>query len=271
MHPTSRISLQRTVKADGFTSVVRLIALDGLAEAAQTRKVKPTGDLSALADLVKENKATDAPTRLGALRLAGTWQVESMRSELTKLVLAKTTEPSVRQAAVDALVHLGGKETRAAIDQLIADPTPGQRLLGITALARLDPALAAPLAADVLANLTTAEDPAPLMAAFLDSRGGAEKLAAAVIKQKLSPDTAKLSLRYLFSIGHADPALVDALSKAAGLDFNPKKLAPKEVNAIVQDVLAKGDAARGEKVFRREDLELHQVPFPQRCWRRCRP
>ena len=44
---------QQSVSPDGFAPEVRLTALDGLAEAALTRKVQPKGNLSSLRRLIR--------------------------------------------------------------------------------------------------------------------------------------------------------------------------------------------------------------------------
>ena len=52
----------------------------------------------------------------------------------------------------------------------------------------------------------------------------------------------------------ADPALVAALGQAAGISTEVKPLSPSELSALVAEVGAKGDPARGEAVFRAQDL-----------------
>src|SRR5262249_8228312 len=57
-----------------------------------------------------------------------------------------------------------------------------------------------------------------------------------------------------YSHSQADPALVAALGKAAGISTDVKPLAPAELSALVAEVVAKGDPERGEAVFRRKDF-----------------
>ena len=58
----------------------------------------------------------------------------------------------------------------------------------------------------------------------------------------------------VYALGRADPALVAALSRAAGISTESKPLTPGELNQLVAEVAAKGDPARGELIFRRPDL-----------------
>ena len=67
-------------------------------------------------------------------------------------------------------------------------------------------------------------------------------------------DAAKLALRHMYSVGRSDQALSDVLSKAAGIALDAPPPSPEEVAKIAAEVAAKGDAARGEKIFRRADL-----------------
>ena len=50
------------------------------------------------------------------------------------------------------------------------------------------------------------------------------------------------------------PSLIAALSKAAGIDAEVKPPTKEEMDELVADVAAKGNAARGERIFRRADL-----------------
>ena len=104
----------------------------------------------------------------------------------------------------------------------------------------------------------------PLLAAFLDRQGGADKLAAALGRRKLPADAAKLALRAVYALGHSDPALVAALTKAAGIDAEVKPLDQGEMDALIADVAAKGDPARGEARLPPGRPELHEVPRRQR-------
>src|SRR5207249_876116 len=84
--------------------------------------------------------------------------------------------------------------------------------------------------------------------------GGAEKLAVALAPATISADTAKLALRHLYLEGRSDAPLVEVLSKAAGLDADKAPPTAEELKALAAEVLAMGDPARGEAVFRRGDL-----------------
>jgi len=94
----------------------------------------------------------------------------------------------------------------------------------------------------------------PLMAAFLDRQGGAEKLAAALDHRPPTADGARIALRAVYALGRADESLVAALSKAAGLEAESGPPTRAEMDALIADVATKGDSARGEAIFRRAEM-----------------
>ena len=58
----------------------------------------------------------------------------------------------------------------------------------------------------------------------------------------------------MYSIGRVDEALINILSPAAGIATEVKPLTDEELQAMVAEVNAQGDAQRGEVLFRRGDL-----------------
>src|SRR5436190_416935 len=62
---------QQVLKPDGLTPQLRVQALQWLADAAETRKVQPSGDVSGIEQLVKlDPRAKSAELTLAAMRLA---------------------------------------------------------------------------------------------------------------------------------------------------------------------------------------------------------
>jgi putative heme-binding domain-containing protein len=80
--------------------------------------------------------------------------------------------------------------------------------------------------------------------------------------KKLNPDVAKLGLKAVRSSVQDAKPLTDALTKAGGLTAARTDYTPAEIKAYVDEVLAKGDASRGELVYRRKDatcLACHAI------------
>ncbi len=243
---------ERAVDPNGFPASARLKALDALAEAALTRKLRPEGDLARLGGIVA--RKSDPAGCLAAIRLAGLWKVESLGKPLGDLAGAADTPADLRAAALEALAAIGDAN-RATIAALTKPGRPAEvRAAAVAALARLDVAGAAEAATAVARDAAPGQDLAPMLAPFLSARGGPAALAAAVSRADLPPDAAKLGLRALYALGSSEPGLVEALSKAAKISGDVKPPSKEEVDRLLAEVASGGDAARGERVFRRADL-----------------
>lgn len=245
---------EESLKPDAYAAPLKLKVLDELAEAAETRKVKPAGDLGALASLVTGDKVAPA-VRTSAIRLASIWKVDTIGPVLVAIALDEKADEDLRVTAITGLAATGGATSRETLEKLSASKAAARlRYLAVAALAGMDPASAAERAASVLAEGDKREDPGPIIDAFLNRKDGSDKLAAALAKKTLSTDVAKLALRYMYSVGRSDAQLSDVLSKAAGIAADPPPPTADDIKKLSAEVVAKGDAARGEKIFRRGDL-----------------
>jgi putative heme-binding domain-containing protein len=250
-----RVVFDKVARADGFPADLRKQAMAWLADAATTRKLKPAGDLAALGGILAGEASRDAALQAAAIRLASTWKDVSVAPALRTLAMDAKAAPAMRRVAIEGLVAIGDPASREALARLAS---PGQpfplRSLAIAGLAGFDLDGAATAAAKCLGEATAQEDPAELVAAFLNRKDGPERLAHALGQQALKPDVAKVSLRYMYSVGHSDAALTEVLSKAAGIVSDAPPPTPEEVAKLADEVVAKGDPARGEAIFRRKDL-----------------
>lgn len=250
-----RVVFEKAVQPDGFPPDLRRQSLTWLTDAATTRKVKPTGDLARLESLIVGDAAKDAALQTAAIRLASTWQDKAIAPALQKLVSDANVKPALRRTALEGLVAIGDDASRKTITGLTGKNQPlTMRFQAVAGQASFDLDAAAASAADVMVDASAQDDPGEMIAAFLNRKQGAEKLGAALAKKTLNGDVAKRALRYMYSVGHSDPALSDVLSKAAGIRTDAPPPTPEEVAKIVEEVNAKGDAARGELIFRRKDL-----------------
>ena len=240
-------------KPDAFKPAVRLKVLELLTDAAVVRKVKPEGDLAALKLLLTQG--SEPKLKLAAIKLASVWKVKEIAPELQALATNSNTEFALRAAAIDGLANIGDSNSKAALLEIAAkDKGIPARMQAVAGLTLLDLDEAARQAAAVLASAAAQDDPATLIDAILSRKGGAEKLAIALASVKVPKEVAKVTLRYMYSIGRSDEGLSNLLSKAADIAVDSPPPSQAEVLKIAAEVMVKGDAARGEKVFRRADV-----------------
>ena len=201
------------------------------------------------------------PVRAAALRTAGAMKREDLRDRVASIATAKETPGPVREAAVTALAEFGGTGSADVLRKLVAQGQSYRtRAAAVAALAAIDMKDAATRAAALLASGPADADPAPLLDGFLQREGGGEALGAALAGQKIPADVAKLGLRYVNTTGRDDPALTGRLREAAGLNATAQPPTAEEIARVVEEVNQKGDPARGELVFRRNDtgcLQCH--------------
>ncbi len=256
---------EQAVLSDKYPRDLRIKTLSLLTATAHNRKIQPAGDLAGLTNLIAPEtpNPTDAGLQLAAIRLAGACRAKSLAQPLAKIVLDSKSPLKTREAAINALVDVDPESAKQTIDPLISPQQPLPiRSLGVAALVGLDAEAAASAAAEVLASADETQDPATLLDAFLSHKGGPDQLAAAIAGKTLAADVAKVALRHMYSVGRTDAALVSALSSSAGLSANPEPLSPEQVKTLAAEVLAEGDAQRGEAVFRRADvscMKCHSV------------
>ncbi len=229
--------------------------LANLVETSQRRKLAPAGDLSRLKALFA---SPDAGLASAALRAAGAWKVEPLRADITALTTQADALPPVRQGAIAALGLLGGPASKAALISLADAKQPlDSRKFAVAALADVDAKASAEQLVVLLATLPDKEDPAPLVAALVQRKGGPELFATALAGKKVPADVAKLTLRAVQSSLQAPPALVEAVRTAGGLSQGGWKMSPEEVQKFVGEV-AQADPARGEAQFRRKELNCQK-------------
>jgi putative heme-binding domain-containing protein len=236
------------------------VLLKALARATRERKLRPEGNLAALGSLVDSPDETLAAAAVAA---AGLWHVDALQPRLRELALATATRDGVRAAAVDGLTLLADRASRDALEELSQVPYAAPaRSQAIVALARLDAEAAARRAVELLSDAKAATDPAPLVEAFLARKNGPTLLAAALSGHALAPDVAKMALRAARTSARPDEKLIEALRSAGGLTTSAAPPSPEEIARLVADVRERGDPARGEAIFRRQEqscLKCHAI------------
>ena len=249
---TLEIVFDKATTSDVWKDDIKSAALEALAEAANKRKLKPEGDLSRLKSLLDAGQSEAVRTQ--AIRLAGLWRIPELAEPLEAIVRDGKTPAKTRAAALEALAQFG-EVGRKAIESLARNEKSFTlRAAAISALASLDLKASANAAASLLATAKPRDDLALILGTFLERRDGSKTLALELAEVKLDPDLARAALEHLYAVGRNDAELSAALAAAAGIAMQDKPLSPAEIEKLSAAVMTEGDAARGELVFRRDDL-----------------
>ncbi len=235
---------------DVLPLALRQKTLEWLAESANTRRVQPKANAFTLSALV--NGPDLAPE---AIRLAAAWKRKDLAPGIRALAVNATTPAAVRKSAIEALASFHLPEDRQTLTVLASSEYPVDvRMLAAIGLGQNDLKAGAKIAATVLGQLKENDDPSELVEAYLTRKGGSDALAAAIGEAPIGADAAKLVIRAMYLAGRNDKALADVAAKIAGLEGDVKPPSAAQLKTIIAEVLEKGDAVRGEKIFLRGDL-----------------
>jgi len=219
-----------------------------------TRKVPSPKDADRMSILFDDPNESVQTT---AMRLAGAWKITSLREKLISTASAEETPDAKRAAAIDGLARMADNDSRQALRKLSAAPTPAKiRRAALAGLAAVDMRTAVRSGAEMIK--AGDEDPAAILAALLSRENAAAALTSALSSATIPTDTAKLSLRYLQGSTTQDPKLMAVFSQAVGSSSGPTKLTAEQMKQMTDEVLAKGNAEAGERVFRRADTNCYQ-------------
>ncbi|MEQ1825534.1 MAG: hypothetical protein ABL921_06290 [Pirellula sp.] len=247
-----RVVFDELLKPDGFSRDLKMKVTAWLTDAATTRKTKPSGSLSSMAQLLEDK---DAQQQLLAVRLASAWQVPSVADSIESIATNDNSASDLRQAAISGLVAILGKGSLKTLLELSnKQHSIDTRTQAVTALTTLDIQMACQQAAIVLLDAKRTDNVQEMLTAILNQQNGSDQLANALDGKKPSDDVAKMALRFMYSIGRSDSALSNVLSLAAGVASDPPPPTQEDVAKLVEQVIAHGNAARGEQVFRRAEL-----------------
>lgn len=260
------VLLEKAVDPKAFPPDIRVKAFETLADAAANRKLQPAGNKDLiLSALPQPGQKIDLALFRSVMRNITAWKVAAAGKPLAGLARADSLPDDVRFEALSGLAQLGGDENLAILNDLTKATVPlKSRVLALASLAAVDPAKATKPAVELMASASTPSgaDLNKILVGFLNKTTGPETLAKAIESAKIPQDTAKLALRQLYAIGRSDATLVTALSAAAGIATEVKPLTDTELKALMAEVAEKGNAKRGEEIFRREEnscLKCHAL------------
>jgi putative heme-binding domain-containing protein len=238
------------VLADEFAPAAKIKALDALSEAARLRQISPAENREKVMSLFD---STDPALRAASIRLAGRWKLGGAAGDLLKI--AGDKDSPAREPAFQSLREIGGEDVQKGLAALAgAGHDVAIRAEAVKALTAIDLARGTPLAVEVLSALPTEEAALNLWRALLGGKGAAAAFARAIPKYGLPETMVKAGLRAAREGGRTEPNLVLALARNIDAEDEAKNLSPEELKRLLAFIQEKGDPARGERVYRRQEL-----------------
>ena len=236
--------------SNGFTDEATARALNQLGEAARLRNAKPGGDLSELSKMIDR---AESAARAPAARLAGTWKLASAAPTLGKLASDGATPVVLRQASIEGLRDLGGRNSITTLRALAKDKDASIQRAAAAALATTDLNGSMPQILEVVSATTKEDEALALWRSLLGAKGSSAAITKALAATSLPEPAARAGLRAAREGGRTDPNLVMALNKAGGLSDASTSLNDTEIHAIAFEV-TKGNPVNGEKIYRNKQL-----------------
>jgi putative heme-binding domain-containing protein len=197
----------------------------------------------------------EAVARAG-VRLAGLWKVGMARERLKAILVADEGSDALLRDVAVALGGFRGPGQGEVFREMIQEGVSGRtaRMAVIGALT-MNPKVGAEMAAEVLAGLEDARESGALITALLANKQTPKLLAQALNGKTIPQGVARQLVQKAQSSGMQVDALVAAVKKAGNLKPMVQQLSPEAMAAMVGLVRTEGDAHRGEKVYRRVEMQ----------------
>lgn len=249
-------ALLDVVLKDGFDEPATVRALKSLSDASRLRRIKPTRSAT---DVFAKLDGTSDPVKIASLQLAAVWKELGVHfPKIGQIASAPTTTPGVRAAAFQALRAIGGKGSLDTLSTL-AKGTGNLDARGqaVAALAALDLNLAIGPALSVARALENEAQAVEFWRGILPIKGAGKAIASALHGDpalKVSAAAGRAGMRVAREGGRSDLELVTALAAASGQASDSQAFTGQLVKELASRAAEKGDPARGELIYRRQDL-----------------
>ncbi|HUG18165.1 MAG TPA: PVC-type heme-binding CxxCH protein, partial [Planctomycetaceae bacterium] len=247
--PDVKVLFDRLI-SEQATAAQQLSLLSALSAAAN-RNVVPPGDLNPAGKLLH---AENPEVVVSACRTIGLWKLATQSDALATLAKDNAAPPAVRDSAIYALAEIGG-EIQPLYAALTKEDQPVEvRRSAIVAFSDKLPRRAAKDAIALWNAPGGDKQIDPVLSALLQRQNVVAALTEELQSSKLPADTAKLALRVVNSSGRKFDDLVAGFSKAGDIKAGAVVLTKEQMDRMVGLVREQGDPARGEIIFRRNDL-----------------
>jgi putative heme-binding domain-containing protein len=248
--PAMLAAIYSQVLDGGFDAPAAATALRGLEVAVTQRQSALPGDALRLRDLL-ESSAPD--TAAAALRLAGALRAEGLLDPIKEIAGREDRPMAVRMAAVDGLSHFASDTARDAMLSIGSSAAPAElKRAAALALVRHHRAAALGAIRALLPGLGELSEARAFWQQALSLSRLSGDLAKSFQEQALDPKVAALNLPAVPDIDEHAELLGVLRQQAGGAAMSGPTSA--EIPRLAKLAAEKGDAARGEAVYRQPGL-----------------
>ena len=227
----------------GFDEATTTAAFEGIATAISQRQMKPSSDVSALAPFI--TRANPA-----AIDLAGALADERLLPALISIISTGDNLPDATVGKIIAAIgNFPSPLARDILTRLAADAEPSARILAALALTRHHREAALPLITSIAATLSDPQASRDFWQKALTASGISKQLVETLKAKPLPPEIAALTIKHIPEIAEHD-ALLSLLRTQAGAAATQTH----DIPAMAASAAEKGDARRGELIYRRPAL-----------------
>lgn len=242
--------------AGKFNDATKARAFKALLDAKRLRRATPKFDGKPGMDLKPLLTESNSAIQSAAIELVGAWKIRFLVPDLAKLASDKQLDASTRIKAIGALQSCAGDAATKALASLTdSGAPPAIQAAIVSALAGTDAKQAIGPFYAALRNIDNEQVAMSLWRAMLSAKNGQQLLTGSLPVDGVSEIAARAGIRAAGEAGRNAQPLIDALMPMSGLTMTAAKWSPERALEIRRLVALKGDAARGEMVFRRSSLQ----------------
>ena len=263
------------VKAQ-FVQVATAADVNAVTGALTSRKGAPSRELTvAMLEALRDFGSRGQPAKMGRTMLGlnkllrrgdeeitvliaenlGVWSPPGATEALLPLLKSKKHGAAVRRAAATAIALAGFTENVETLAALAAEGDTAIRYAALVGLAQADLDLGVEAAAKLFADDPGYADPVPALQAVLRDRQGAKRLGEKLAGATLHPEVVAQVAAFHRQTGQLPKKIADLFANPTGGGGSlSAQLLAENPQALVADVIEKGDPHRGEVIYRRKAL-----------------
>lgn len=233
--------------------------LRGLVEESKRKKqpVALTRERTDSLARLLQSKSTPPAFAVEIVKALGQWQSQELRTTIVGLIA--DASPELRRAAVQAVAAYADENAKLQISKLAKDSDSMIATAAIEQLVELDLNQASQIVAERLSGLVAPDTTLGVaLQTILSKKAGSESLTEALKNKRLATAVGLDVRSVLRSSGNASPDLIATLDRIASLSENKWVWSDTLRDEWLVLAQQKGDASRGELVYRRNELQCSQ-------------